>query len=75
MEGGINMEKYQERVIKEKEELDLKLLKLLTFILSQNFTKVLPSIEKIFLERQCSLMLEYSKVLRDRIALWKGGIK
>jgi len=69
------MEKYQERVIKEKEELDLKLLKLLTFILSQNFTKVLPSIEKIFLERQCSLMLEYSKVLRDRIALWKGGIK
>ena len=69
------MEKYQERVIKEKEELDLKLLKLLTFILSQNFTEVLPSIEKIFLERQCSLMLEYSKVLRDRIALWKGGIK
>jgi len=68
------MEEYQERVIKEKEELDLKLIKLHSFILSQKFTKLLPSTHRTLLERQYGLMLEYSRVLRDRIALWEGGL-
>ena len=58
---------YQERVIQEKKELDERLAKLDAFGRTEVFTS-LPSEEQGRLNRQHSVMEEYSCILGERIA-------
>jgi len=62
------MKVWQERVILEKKELDEKLIKLLAFILSQDFLHIYISKQKGLLKEQYNTMMEYSEILRDRIS-------
>jgi len=57
---------WQERVITEKKELDEKLAKLDSFGRTEMF-EALPADEQGRLNRQHSLMEEYSQVLGERI--------
>jgi len=59
------MEDYQERVIEEKKALDVKVVKLASFIFSDQF--LVPKDEQERMERQFYSMIEYSRALRDRI--------
>jgi hypothetical protein len=61
------MDPYQERVVKEKEELDDKLSRLRPFV-KDNVFKTLPETEQERVIRQLGLMEAYSKVLGERIA-------
>ena len=61
------MEPYQERVVIEKAELDVKLNKLTAFLESDLFAR-LPEAEQARLKRQHEYMDGYSGVLTDRIA-------
>ena len=65
------MEDYQQRVVKEKEELDEKLSKL-TLFLQSDATYHLPRVHLDLLFSQKDAMEEYSDVLRQRITLFKG---
>jgi len=58
---------YQARVVQEKQELDDKIEKLDNFLLSELFQK-LPDAEQERLDRQLSIMKDYSAVLGERIA-------
>ena len=60
------MKSYQERVVEEKKELDAKLAKLDTFGRTEQFT-ALPAEEQGRMNRQHSIMEDYSKVLGERI--------
>ena len=60
------MKLYQERVVKEKEELDKRLAKLVAFGTTERFAG-LPVPEKLRMSRQRILMKDYSKVLGERI--------
>lgn len=62
----ILFEKWQVKVILEKEDLEAKISKLGNFILSDDFKKVSPQ-EHIRLKMQLSCMNYYYDVLRDRI--------
>jgi hypothetical protein len=66
------MEDYQQRVIKEKEELDEKLEKLHKFIMSDIFNKIQTE-QKGLLIRQRRVMDEYSAILKERIELFKSN--
>jgi hypothetical protein len=60
---------HQQRVLDEKAELDVKISKLAEFVKPSNAVfQGLPNAEAGRLVYQLSLMLEYSKVLGDRIA-------
>ena len=61
------MAPHQERVVQEKKELDEKLAKLDAFGRT-DFYKTLPSDEQGRLNRQHSVMEEYSRILGERIA-------
>jgi hypothetical protein len=61
------METPQEIVIKEKDELDDKIEKLIHFIRSDEFGKIDES-EQTLLRRQETLMELYSETLAGRIA-------
>jgi hypothetical protein len=61
---------HQQRVVTEKTELDVKINALQTFI-SYRFTVPLPIEERARLQRQLSIMLDYSHVLGERIAAFK----
>ena len=61
------MEPHQERVVKEKAELDAKLNKLTAFLESTTFA-TLPVAEQARLRRQHEYMDAYSSILDDRIA-------
>ena len=63
------MKEYQERIIKEKEELQIKYEKLVDFLLSDIF-KNLDTTNKFLLETQLDIMSIYLKILRDRISLF-----
>lgn len=65
--GGREVKPYQERVIKEKSELDDKLSRLRPFIGSPKFVE-LPDAEQQRLIKQAKLMELYSEVLAERIA-------
>lgn len=65
-------EPYQKRVVAEKLELDAKLQALRNFIASGLFPDLDPA-ERQRLMRQEELMSDYSGVLRERIAAFKGG--
>ena len=64
------MKPYQERVIKEYEEIFERHSKLAAFIESDDFHKVDPQ-ERELLYDQGIAMLMYSRVLQKRIALWR----
>lgn len=60
---------YQERVVAEKSELDERLAKLDAFGRTESFAS-LPSEEQGLLNRQHSVMEEYSRILGERIAVF-----
>ncbi|MFN9435251.1 MAG: crAss001_48 related protein [Planctomycetota bacterium] len=61
------MAPHQERVVQEKKELDEKLAKLDAFGRT-DFYRTLPADEQGRLNRQHSVMEEYSRILGERIA-------
>lgn len=61
------MEPHQQRVVDEKTELDDKISRLRPFLASDKFTS-LPEDEQDRMDRQLSIMVEYSEVLGERIA-------
>jgi len=66
------MQPQQERVVKEKQKLDVKLHKLREFMLTSTF-KDLSLKETIRLYRQEMVMEMYSKILGERITAFKEG--
>lgn len=62
------MTEYQERVVEEKQCLDEKLEKLQMFIESNETFKTLQEAEQNRLHEQCSVMMRYSEILKERIA-------
>lgn len=67
------MEAYQQRVIEEKKELDIKRDKLTEFLKSGDRSKV-PQDEQDRLNRQLAHMDAYSNVLAERINHFKGAV-
>ena len=63
------MEEYQNRVVKEKKELDEKLDRLKSFLTNYVFES-LSAEEQSRLKRQASVMAEYSAILGERIKAW-----
>ncbi len=61
------MEDYQERVVREKEQLDEKIAKLTAFIGGTTFVS-LPDAERSRLSIQLQHMNGYSEILGQRIA-------
>ena len=66
------MNDYQQRVIKEKEELDVNWQKLLDFFSTSTY-KALSTEEQVLLNDQSELMVKLSNVLGKRIDLFKRG--
>lgn len=67
------LEPWQQRVVKEKDELDEKRNRLTTFKEENHrIYSALPAEEKVRLTRQAHLMREYSRVLGERIEAWSG---
>ena len=64
------MRRFQKRVIKEKQELDNRLLRLKTFMGLGAYSK-LPEAEQIRLLRQSNIMRAYSQVLEERITAFE----
>lgn len=58
---------HQERVINEKSELDMKIVKLEDFIRNNIIFKELHCEEQLLLYKQSAAMKEYSDILRRRI--------
>jgi hypothetical protein len=65
------MEEYQERVIKEKRELDLKIVKLEEFFWGNPAWFDVVKDERLRLVKQYGHMCDYSRVLGERIANFK----
>ena len=68
---GVVMEDYQQRVIVEKQELDVKILSLTEFMSKAEFMAVDPS-ERVRLRMQMGAMTEYSSILGMRIAAFSA---
>lgn len=66
------MKPHEDRVVKEKQELDEKLAKLSEFGMTPLFAS-LPADEQERLNRQHSVMGEYSRILGERIAAWQAA--
>jgi len=66
------MEPYQERVVEEKTELDVKIEKLHRFMMTSGFDK-LSELERDRLVRQHIAMSQYSGVLGERINGFTGS--
>ena len=64
------MEQYQERVVKEKKDLDEKVSKLQAFISSERFVSV-EADEANRMRNQLSVMMDYSNILGERIINFK----
>ena len=58
---------HQQRVVDERSELNEKIDKLKAFIMESPIYKTLPPEEQKRLNRQCDVMIEYSRILGDRI--------
>ena len=63
------MSLYQKRVKKEKEELDERVQSLHNYLDSDSFNK-LENRQQYLLSAQYDIMLKYSSVLKERIALF-----
>lgn len=61
------MQEYKNQVIEEKKELDEKIKKLNVFMKSKDYEKIVGPHERIRLERQLYVMMEYSSILGSRI--------
>jgi hypothetical protein len=59
---------HQQRVLDEKAELDVKISKLAAFIGNSITFGGLPEAERMRLYAQHRVMVEYSSILRERIA-------
>lgn len=62
---------YQDRVAKEKEDLDLKVKKLNKFISSPYFIEM-DDFEQSLLQKQLKIMGDYSIVLAQRVCVFRG---
>ena len=60
------MEDFVKRIIKENEELQVKIDKLAKFIETKEF-RDLSGIEKLYLRKQLQHMSSYASILRQRI--------
>jgi len=65
------MEEYQERVVKEREELNEKLEKLNSFIEGKGFNDLKPE-DRDLLQRQRAVMRRYVQILTKRINRFKA---
>ena len=63
------MEEYQKRVLEEKEQLVIKIVKIQCFQATDKF-KDLQSDEVVLLNRQLDYMQEYAVILAERIELF-----
>ena len=63
------MQQHEERVVKEKEELDEKKDKLKAFFETKIYDGM-PEREKLLLVKQLNAMTTYSAILRERISLF-----
>jgi hypothetical protein len=61
------MEQFQERVVIEKHELDVKVDRLKGFVASTKFVTI-PISEQKRMSKQLSIMQDYSAVLGERIS-------
>ena len=68
------MQPYQQRVVKEKQDLDIKIADLKDFLNSNKFD-VLHPLEKARLSLQKAAMLKYSGVLADRINAFSAEVE
>ncbi|MGV0948487.1 crAss001_48 related protein [Empedobacter falsenii] len=59
---------HQQRVFEERDELEVKYIKLTNFIFSNPFFKELNEVEQLALKEQNSLMEQYLAVLNKRIS-------
>ena len=66
------MQEYQKRVVLEKEELDIKLVKLINFFETPMFAG-LDEAEQYRLKRQSVIMTDYSVILGERIGAFNEG--
>lgn len=66
------LQPFQQRVVEEKETLDVK-LKALDAFLSTDQCHALPLDERTRLLRQRTSMQSYSKTLGDRIEAWQSA--
>ena len=66
MKNVTPIEPWLERVIKEKAELDKKILALITFTGTEQFNELL-YVQRERLITQREIMLQYSDILRERI--------
>jgi len=64
------MQSFQLRVVIEKAELDIRLRSLSEFFEKPEYV-CLPAAEQNRMARQSAVMLEYSKILGERIAAFK----
>lgn len=69
--GGL-MQPHQERVIKEKSELDNKIVALVNFIHANDIFKNLPADEQQRMRHQRTVMQDYSDILAKRIAAFSA---
>lgn len=67
IERMVNMKDFQNRVIKEKEELDIKIRSLISFVNSGVFKGIVFE-EQQLLKMQLTIMQDYSDILTKRIA-------
>lgn len=65
------MQPHEERVVNEKQELDVKIEKLVSFIKTPKFNE-LDNQNKLLLQFQVEPMQDYSRILGERIALFKS---
>lgn len=68
-----NVKPYQQRVIEEKQDLDLKAKKLSAFIGSSSQFVTLPQYQQELLREQCEIMWQYSEILGKRIAAFASA--
>ena len=64
------MEKYQERVVKERDDLNDKIVRLVGFLYTDRSDEISRD-ERCRLESQQVLMQEYSRILTERIAAFR----
>lgn len=61
------MKEHQQRVVDEKDELQVKLTALQNFICQNSLFETLDDAEKYRLRKQAGIMDEYSDILGERI--------
>lgn len=66
------MKDYQLRVIEERDDLKIKLDKLISFSNTDKFYQA-PMMEQLYLEDQADYMEGYLETLNRRIEFWKKG--